>query len=186
MKTQFQIAEKMLQFSRMTHIVNFKVAASVGKVTGIQGKLNKIMNDSFQGLSLDEYMGGINLDSYDSDIVTSLMLNDLEQMADVFGTMTKDLNNKLKAKVKQIKLQPRPGSIDDGNSNHKYFYDRNLKRWWWVDKSNMRGAKNYAPFDYEAGTGMYIRYDQKTDKWFSYAPLYNGKEVEIFPDTVEE
>ena len=82
-----------------------------------------------------------------------------------------------------MKSKPKPGSVKDNDKSHAYFYDRKKMRWFWVDRDNPRGEKHYAPFDYEAGTGLYIKY--KDGKWYSFAPIYNDQEVEIFPDLPE-
>lgn len=133
---------------------------------------------------LDKLLEGIHSDQYDTDYINYVMLRDLENSR--FSTMgTHTIGEKVIKKLNSLRKVPKPGSVSDGNPNHKYFFHKDKDRWYWIDanyQGNIREApKNYAPFDYEAGTGKYIKY--KDGKWYSYAPIYNGAEVEIFPDT---
>lgn len=72
-----------------------------------------------------------------------------------------------------------PEDFCDDNPDHHYFYDPRHRRWFWVTEDEPRD-KHWAPFDYEAGTGKYI--ECEGDKWYSFAPVYNGKRVQIYTD----
>ncbi|MAF20950.1 MAG: hypothetical protein CMI55_04795 [Parcubacteria group bacterium] len=184
LRATFKYAKSMLSFSRQMHTIDFKITAAVGKVTGLQEKLSDLMESSFQGMSPDEYLEGIHSDQYDASYMNLILVKDLKNVGTDFNFLGKEYQKKLKLKIKAMKSKPKPGSVKDNDKSHAYFYDRKAMRWFWVDKDNPRGEKNYAPFDYEAGTGLYIKY--KAGRWYSFAPIYNGQDVEIFPDSTEE
>ncbi|MFV1974921.1 MAG: hypothetical protein ACC651_04195 [Candidatus Scalindua sp.] len=184
LQATFEYAKSMLSFSRQMRTIDFKITAAVGKVTGLQEKLSDLMESSFKGMSPDEYLEGIYNDQYDSAYMNLILVKDLKNVGTEFNFLGKKYQKKLKAKIRAMKSMPKPGSIKDGDPSHKYFYKKKKKRWFWVDKDNPRGERHYAPFDYEAGTGLYIKY--KNGKWYSFAPIYNGQEVEMFPDSPEE
>lgn len=184
LQATFEYAKSMLSFSRQMRTVDFKITAAVGKVTGLQEKLSDLMESSFKGMSPNEYLEGIYLDQYNADHMNLILAKDLKNIGTEFNFLGEEYQEKLQASIKTMKAIPMPGSIKDGNKSHAYILDPKMKRWFWVDRDNPRGEKHYAPFDYEAGTGLYIKY--KGGKWYSYAPIYNGQEVEIFPDLTEE
>ncbi|MCP5007138.1 MAG: hypothetical protein GY941_24825 [Planctomycetes bacterium] len=184
LQATFEYGKSMLSFSRQMRTIDFKITAAVGKVTSIQEKLSDLMESSFEGMSPDEYLEGIHNDQYDAAYMNLILLKDLKNVGTEFNFLGKEYQTKLKTKIRQMKTMPRPGSVKDDDPSHAYVYDRKKKRWFWVDRDNPRGGKNYAPFDYEAGTGLYIKY--KEGKWYSFAPLYDGQEVEIFPDDLSE
>ncbi len=184
LQATFEYAKSMLSFSRQMRTIDFKITAAVGKVTGLQEKLTDLMESSFKGMSPDEYLEGIYNDQYDSAYMNLILVKDLKNVGTEFNFLGKKYQKKLKAKIRAMKSMPKPGSIKDGDPSHKYFYNKKKKRWFWVDKDNPRGERHYAPFDYEAGTGLYIKH--KNGKWYSFAPIYNGQEVEMFPDSPEE
>ena len=81
-----------------------------------------------------------------------------------------------------------PEDVSDGNPDHIYFYIPARKRWIRTmidDPQGLEHGIQYAPFDDDADTGAYIRYDKVEAKWFSFAPFHEGKEIEIFPDEVQ-
>jgi len=81
-----------------------------------------------------------------------------------------------------------PEDVSDGNPDHIYFYIHQQKRWIWTMKDDPQGLEHgihYAPFDYDAGTGAFIRFDVEEGKWFSFAPFHNGEEIEIYPDGIQ-
>ena len=183
LRATFKYAKSMLNFSRQMHTIDFKITAAVGKVTGLQEKLSDLMESSFQGMSPDEYLEGIHSDQYDASYMNLILVKDLKNVGTDFNFLGRKYQKKLKKKIKAMKSKPKPGSVKDNDKSHAYFYDRKKMRWFWVDRDNPRGEKHYAPFDYEAGTGLYIKY--KDGKWYSFAPIYNDQEVEIFPDLPE-
>ena len=183
LRATFKYAKSMLNFSRQMHTIDFKITAAVGKVTGLQEKLSDLMESSFQGMSPDEYLEGIHSDQYDASYMNLILVKDLKNVGNDFNFLGRKYQKKLKKKIKAMKSKPKPGSVKDNDKSHAYFYDRKKMRWFWVDRDNPRGEKHYAPFDYEAGTGLYIKY--KDGKWYSFAPIYNDQEVEIFPDLPE-
>ena len=86
----------------------------------------------------------------------------------------------MKAEVKVPKPdEVTPEDFCDENPDHYYFYDPRNRRWFWVTEDEPRD-KHWAPFDYDAGTGKYI--ECEGDKWYSFAPVYNGKRVQIYTD----
>ncbi len=175
--------KNVLAFTRSVHLVEFKKAAAVGKVRCLQERLADLMDGVFQGLPVEDYFEGIHSDQYDTAYINYIMVKDLENSR--FSTMgTHKISEKVMKKLSSLRKVPKPGSVNDGNPNHKYFLDKDKDRWYWIDttcQGNVRESpKTYAPFDYEAGTGKYILF--KNGRCYSTAPIYNGAEVEIFPD----
>lgn len=180
LQTSFEYAKSVIRFSRQMYTVNFKFAAAVGKVTNMQDKLRNLLTE--HGMP-DRIIEGVWLDQYDTDYIHYVMRKDISNINIEHGLLSPDYWKELRGKIAELKSMPRPGKVEDDDPIHKYFYDRGKKRWFWVSEDNPR-EKHYAPFDYEAGTGAYIKY--KNGKWYSFAPIYNGHEVEIFPDEVLE
>lgn len=173
----------VLAFTRTINLIEFKKAAAVGKVRCLQERLADLMEGVFQGLSVGDYFEGIHLDQYDASYVNYLMVKDLKNSR-FSSLLSPDFSKKIINKLNSVRKIPKPGSVSDGDPSHRYFLDREKARWYWVDdnyQGNAREApKNYVPFDYEAGTGEYIIF--KNGRWYSNAPIYNGAEVEIYPD----
>ena len=67
-----------------------------------------------------------------------------------------------------------PESVNDGNPDHTYYFDPAGDCWLFTDK--VTGEVRRAPFDDDADTGAYIRYDMDSGQWFSFAPMYKGGE----------
>jgi hypothetical protein len=173
-------AKQVLAFTRLKHLIEFKVASAVGKVSDLTGKLNKLMDEAFKGLDPAEFLEGIHNDSYDTSYMAFLMKNDLQKMAEKSGVISKTMRTKIKRSLKRFKMAPKPGSVKDSNPKHKYFYNSRKDRWFWVTNDEPT-KKHWAPFDKEANTGKYIKFAD--GKWYSIAPIYNGKEVEIKTDS---
>lgn len=176
----FEYAKTMISFSRQMYTIDFKVTAAVGKVTGLQEKIADLMEA--HGMP-DKIIEGIHEDQYEEAYMNLIMLKDLLEIGTKSEFMSKEFQKELQKKIKEMNSMPKPGSIKDDDPAHAYFCDMKKMRWFWVNKDKPRGERHYAPFDYEAGTGLYIKY--KDGKWYSFAPIYNGQEVEIFPDLPE-
>ena len=180
MKNTLVYAKHILEFTRLKHLIEFKVAAAHGKLTNVIGRMQKLMNEAFKGLDPHEYLDGIDSDSYDTSYMSFLMLSDLEKMATKSGIITKDMRAKIRKSLRRFKMAPRPGSVNDGNPEHKYFYNSKKDRWFWVTKDEPT-KKHWAPFDKEANTGKYIEFVE--GQWYSNAPIYQGKRVKINLDS---
>jgi hypothetical protein len=176
MKDSLVYANHILTFTTLQHRMQFKATAAVGKMKNLMGQLEKLMNEAFKGLDPNEYLKGIHNDTYDTAYMAFIMKQDLLRMSEKSGIISKDMRAKIRKSLKRFKMAPRPGSVNDGNPEHNYFYNSKKDRWFWVTKDEST-KKHWAPFDKEANTGKYIEFVE--GQWYSNAPIYQGKRVKI-------
>jgi hypothetical protein len=179
-KSTLVYANQVLAFTTLKHLMEFKATAAVGKMKNVMGQMNKLMKEVFKGMEPSKYLEGIHNDTYDTSYMTFIMKNDLQKMSEKSGIISKDMRAKIRKSLKRFKMAPRPGSVNDGNPEHKYFYNSKKDRWFWVTKDEPT-KKHWAPFDKEANTGKYIKFVE--GQWYSNAPIYQGKRVKINLDS---
>lgn len=184
-KSTLEYAKFVLDFARLSHLAAFKMSAAVGKVKKVVGRMRDLMKEVFAGLDPDEFLDGIHNDSYDTSYIAFLMQCDLEDMAAESGVISEEMVAKIKTKVRNLRTAPPPGSVNDGNPDHHYFYNKKKDRWFYITKKD-RKTKHWAPFDKEANTGKYVRYDISEGQWYSTAPVYKGKENKIISTPKKE
>ena len=179
-KSTLVYANQVLELTRYKHLMEFKATAAVGKMKNVMGQMNKLMKEVFKGMEPSKYLEGIHNDTYDTSYMNFIMKNDLQKMSEKSGIISKDMRAKIRKSLKRFKMAPRPGSVNDGNPEHNYFYNSKKDRWFWVTKDEPT-KKHWAPFDKEANTGKYIEFVD--GQWYSNAPIYNGKRVKINLDS---
>ena len=179
-KSTLVYANQVLAFTTLKHLMEFKATAAVGKMKNVMGQMNKLMKEVFKGMEPSKYLEGIHNDTYDTSYMAFIMKNDLQKMQEKSGIISKDMRAKIRKSLKRFKMAPRPGSVNDGNPEHNYFYNSKKDRWFWVTKDEST-KKHWAPFDKEANTGKYIEFVD--GQWYSNAPIYNGKRVKINLDS---
>ena len=179
-KSTLVYANQVLAFTTLKHLMEFKATAAVGKMKNVMGQMNKLMKEVFKGMEPSKYLEGIHNDTYDTSYMAFIMKNDLQKMQEKSGIISKDMRAKIRKSLKRFKMAPRPGSVNDGNPEHNYFYNSKKDRWFWVTKDEST-KKHWAPFDKEANTGKYIEFVD--GQWYSNAPIYQGKRVKINLDS---
>lgn len=175
--TPLRTLRAFLTARQKMQMIDFKATLASAKIHEFEDKLSTLYDAAFSGLDPAENLAAFGRRGI--DVANWLeTLNEMVKSSDMTHFASLHRPGAMKAAVASTRTyrdRTRPYRFGD----RKYFYDPAEDRWFWL----AAGKRAWAPFDWDAGTGLYVR--RTDDGWFSFHPDYQEPQP-VYPDELLE